>query len=46
MSVIGVISDLLHNNIRLIYGGGGILLSCAAMSMFANRNMTDFLRHE
>ena len=44
MSLVGVISDLLGNNIRLLYGGCGILLSIAAVSMFVNRDLRDFLR--
>jgi MFS family permease len=45
MSLIGVVSDLLGNNIRLLYSGCGILLSAAAVTMFANRDLRDFLRY-
>jgi hypothetical protein len=34
---------LLGNNIRLLYGGCSLLLSGAAVAMFANRDLRDFL---
>jgi hypothetical protein len=45
MSLIGVVSDLLGNNIRLLYSGCGVLLSAAAVTMLANRDLRDFLRY-
>lgn len=46
MSLIGVISDLLGNNIRLLYGGCGSLLCVTAIAMFTNRDLQEFLRNE
>lgn len=46
MALIGVISDLLRNNIRLLYAGCGTLLFAAAIAMFSNRDLRDFLQSE
>jgi DHA3 family macrolide efflux protein-like MFS transporter len=43
MSLVGVVSDLLGNNIRLLYGGCAILLFTAALAMFINRDLREFL---
>jgi MFS family permease len=43
MSLVGVISDLLGNNMRLLYGGCGTLLCIAAAAMYANHDLREFL---
>ncbi len=45
MCLIGIVSDSLGNNIRLLYGGCSILLLAAAVTMFSNRDLRDFLRY-
>jgi MFS transporter, DHA3 family, macrolide efflux protein len=46
MSLIGVVSDLLGHNMRLLYAGCGGLLYGSAVAMFANRDLRDFLRNK
>ncbi len=45
LSLIGVVSDLLGDNIRLIYGGCSVLLLSSAFALFSNRDLREFLHY-
>jgi MFS family permease len=46
MALVGILSDLLGKNIRLLYGGCGVLLAVTAIVMSANRDLPEFLQSE
>ncbi len=45
MSMVGMLSDLLGNDITLVYRGCGAVLLAVAIAMSADRSLRDFLHH-
>jgi MFS-type transporter involved in bile tolerance (Atg22 family) len=46
MALVGIISDLLGKNIRLVYGGCGVFLAATAALMSTNSDLHEFLQRE
>ncbi len=46
MFAIGMLSDAMGNNIRVLYGACGMLLAATVVATSTNRDLRDFLQHD